>query len=33
MGGRGLPLIHTLADHAVIETSAAGTTVAMTWTF
>ncbi|MDQ7810715.1 ATP-binding protein [Amycolatopsis sp. A133] len=31
-GGRGLPLIHALADHAAIETSAAGTTVTMTWT-
>ncbi|WP_410644262.1 ATP-binding protein [Amycolatopsis sp. lyj-346] len=32
-GGRGLPLIHALADRATIETSAAGTTtVTMTWT-
>ncbi|WP_410673349.1 ATP-binding protein [Amycolatopsis sp. cmx-4-68] len=31
LGGRGLPLIHTLADQAAVETSAAGTTVTMTW--
>jgi serine/threonine-protein kinase RsbW len=30
--GRGLPLIHGLADHADITTGAAGTTVRMTWT-
>ncbi|MEV5721861.1 ATP-binding protein [Amycolatopsis mediterranei] len=33
LGGRGLPLIHTLADQALVETSAAGTTVTMTWTY
>ncbi|SEF37163.1 Anti-sigma regulatory factor (Ser/Thr protein kinase) [Amycolatopsis pretoriensis] len=32
LGGRGLPLIHTLADQALVETSIAGTTVTMTWT-
>ena len=32
LGGRGLPLIHTLADEAAVESSAAGTTVTMTWT-
>ncbi|GHG03081.1 MULTISPECIES: ATP-binding protein [Amycolatopsis] len=32
LGGRGLPLIHSLADQALVETSAAGTTVTMTWT-
>ncbi|WP_410596106.1 ATP-binding protein [Amycolatopsis sp. lyj-23] len=32
LGGRGLALIHTLADHALVETSVAGTTVTMTWT-
>ncbi|WP_103349858.1 ATP-binding protein [Amycolatopsis sp. CA-128772] len=32
LGGRGLPLIHCLADQAAIETSDAGTTVSMTWT-
>ncbi|MFB9688658.1 ATP-binding protein [Amycolatopsis plumensis] len=32
LGGRGLPLIHTLADQALVETSVAGTTVTMTWT-
>jgi serine/threonine-protein kinase RsbW len=32
LGGRGLPLIHTLANQALVETSAAGTTVTMTWT-
>ena len=31
LGGRGLPLIHSLADQAAIETSAAGTTVSMAW--
>ncbi|WP_103337810.1 ATP-binding protein [Amycolatopsis sp. CA-126428] len=31
LGGRGLALIHTLADHALVETSVAGTTVTMTW--
>ncbi|WP_410675512.1 ATP-binding protein [Amycolatopsis sp. cmx-4-68] len=30
--GRGLPLIHTLADEATFTTSPAGTTVEMTWT-
>ncbi|MFB9686065.1 ATP-binding protein [Amycolatopsis plumensis] len=30
-GGRGLPLIRELADEAAVETSAAGTTVTMTW--
>ncbi|MEV6825646.1 ATP-binding protein [Amycolatopsis sp. NPDC051102] len=33
LGGRGLPLIHTLADQALVETSVAGTTVTMTWTY
>ncbi len=32
LGGRGLALIHTLADQALVETSVAGTTVTMTWT-
>lgn len=31
LGGRGLPLIHTLADQALVETSVSGTTVTMTW--
>ncbi|MFG1641343.1 ATP-binding protein [Amycolatopsis sp. NPDC049252] len=30
--GRGLPPIHTLATTATIESTAAGTTVTMTWT-
>ncbi len=29
--GRGLPLIHTLADHATIDNETEGTTVTMTW--
>lgn len=29
--GRGLPLIHTLADHATVDKGAAGTSVTMTW--
>ncbi|RSM35559.1 ATP-binding protein [Amycolatopsis balhimycina DSM 5908] len=29
--GRGLPLIHTLADHATIDNGTEGTTVTMTW--
>ncbi|MBE8519227.1 ATP-binding protein [Amycolatopsis sp. H6(2020)] len=29
--GRGLPLIHTFAGQAAIETTAASTTVTMTW--
>jgi len=31
LGGRGLPMIRTLADRALIETGSAGTTVTMTW--
>lgn len=31
LGGRGLPLIRTLADRARIETNVAGTTVTMIW--
>lgn len=29
--GRGLPLIHTLADHATIDNETEGTTVTTTW--
>ncbi|MGW4057678.1 ATP-binding protein [Amycolatopsis sp. NPDC004747] len=29
--GRGLPLIHTLADHATIDKGTEGTSVTMTW--
>jgi serine/threonine-protein kinase RsbW len=29
--GRGLPLIHSLADESEVDTSSAGTTVTMTW--
>ena len=29
--GRGLPLIHALADHATVDTSPRGTVVAMRW--
>ncbi|WP_410586323.1 ATP-binding protein [Amycolatopsis sp. lyj-23] len=32
LGGRGLPLIHTLADEALVETGGSGTTVTTTWT-
>ncbi|WP_116040544.1 ATP-binding protein [Amycolatopsis palatopharyngis] len=32
LGGRGLPLIHQLADHARVEPTANGTVVHMRWT-
>lgn len=31
--GRGLPLMHSLADHTTIDKGAEGTTVTMTWSW